>query len=527
MRLLADVVEIVIRTHMSLARLQGGSGGHSLNVSENVEGGHSRNGSLNFDGGQIVNGSHSRNGSQNFDCGHGGDNGNHGVSTWSRRSKPPVSVEADTSTGAACGWGISSDGDGGSGASSPFPWATPIPIPQQSSCLHSFGSRTSGGEYYTATSPRHLSPLLFRGTRFDVVDCSSGGGNSFVRHPSTMSPSPLSDEQNASADEGEAIQHRMSLRAPISSVHIPVPRDHLWYAGNSSALKYTGDSDGGAGSAAERKGSCMWLGDPEPLKGLREAVLEASRRSPLEPRAAPQESIHDNTIPEVNPPEATALIATVPPPSVAPHEASGPGSVGYGKGRSDWHAVQQAFGSFGESHVPFPSPEVVPTIPSAEHAVSKLPPRAVSSAVAPTTSALSASILAGVSTIRGGDDGRGRGSEAATKNPAGRDCTRPGCPVDGADCCALSEEGESRGSSSDAGDGFGNRQQRQQHGQEGDGLAVVELLGNMQRQIEAMLEQHTRTLEEKIKETEQVLSARLTILETKVHRLELGSPVRS
>ena len=60
-----------------------------------------------------------------------------------------------------------------------------------------------------------------------------------------------------------------------------------------------------------------------------------------------------------------------------------------------------------------------------------------------------------------------------------------------------------------------------------DDVSLTVELGKMQRQIEAMLERHSRSLEGRISESEQMFSARLTLLETKVHGLDVGSPLRT
>lgn len=88
------------------------------------------------------------------------------------------------------------------------------------------------------------------------------------------------------------------------------------------------------------------------------------------------------------------------------------------------------------------------------------------------------------------------------------------------------------------GGGVGRRYRRQMHEREDndsvvnnddddDDASLTVELGKMQRQIEAMLERHSRSLEGRISESEQMFSARLTLLETKVHGLDVGSPLRT
>lgn len=78
----------------------------------------------------------------------------------------------------------------------------------------------------------------------------------------------------------------------------------------------------------------------------------------------------------------------------------------------------------------------------------------------------------------------------------------------------------------DGGHISGRHRRRRPQQEYDDEASLTAELGKMQRQIEAMLERHSRSLEGRMSETEQTLSARLSLLETKVHGLEIVSPLR-
>lgn len=416
MRLLADIVEVVIRTHTSLSKLHGG-----------------------------------------------------GNSVSSQKPKPSVSADTEVSVGTGSGWGVGSDVLR-TGPWPLYPWANPTPISLPSSRTGSVDSRDSGGDQLSDSSARPRSPPRLSGGPMSIGSSRSCGSiGEDRRQPTTLGSSNLNDEQNAP-----------SLTAPAPS-HTCVAPYH-WLADRPPASYYSANA--GAAAAvddvpANGGGATLWLQDPECFKRLRESVMHG-------PRSA-QYSLRESST-EVEVEAATTMR----------HDAAA-AVYNHGRDRPDWHAVQQALGSLDEFQVPSSPPAVVPSSPSTETGVPRLAPPPMSSTLTPRTDA-SSKIPAESSAFRG--DGAGSG----TINPLGRGFSRTSG--------TSYEPEESLG-----GIGCGDT------GQDHDKCWGE--LSKLKQQIKAMLDQHMRLFESKIKDTEQVLSARLTLLETKVQGLEVGSPVHS
>lgn len=428
MRLLADIVEVVIRTHTSLSKLQGG-------------------------GSSVSNG----------------------------KPKPSVSADTEASVGAGSEWAVGSDVFR-TGPLPPYPWTAPTPISLPSSRTGSVDSRDSGGDQLSDSSARPSSPPWLSGSPVSIGSSRACGSIGADRWQSTtLGPSNLSGEQNAPP------------LAALALSHACVAPDHHWPADRPPASYYPANVGAAAavhGVATNGSGTTLWLQDPECFKRLRESVMQSSGRSPLEPCSAQDSLREDSTEAEV---EATTKMR---------HDAAAASAAvdNHGKGQPECHAVQQALGSLDELQVPSSSPAVVPSSPSTETGVPRLAPPPMSSALTPRTG--SSKIPAESSVLRGD----GAGFDAV--NPLGRDSAgtfgtsyEPDESLRGIGCADI---------------GAGTRQDR-----------VTVELAKFKQQIEAMLDQHMRLFESKIKETEQVLSARLTLLETKVQGLEVGSPVRS
>lgn len=417
MRLLADIVEVVIRTHTSLSKLQGG-----------------------------------------------------GSSVSSRKPKPSVSADTEASVGAGSGWGVGSDVFR-TGPWPPYPWTAPTPISLPSSRTGSVDSRDSGGDQFSDSSARPRSPPRLSGGPMSIGSSRSCGSiGEDRRQPTTLGQSNLSDEQNAPPLAAPAPSHTCAALDPHWPADRPPASYHPANVGAAAAVEDV---------AANRGGATMWLQDPECFKRLRESVM-------LGPRSA-QYSLRENST------EAEVEAATT-----MCHDASA-AVDNHGEDRPDWHAVQQALGSLDEFQVPSSPPAVVPSSPSTETGVPRLAPPPMSSGLTPRTDS-SSKLPAERSALRG--DGAG----SDTINLLGRDFARTS---------GTSYEPEE----SLRGNGCADI------GQERDKCWGE--LAKFKQQIEAMLDKHMRLFESKIKETEQVLSARLTLLETKVQGLEAGSPVRS
>lgn len=446
MRLLADIVELIMRTHHSLAQ-QKGSKTHN--------------------------------------------NANSSSSTSHVPSLQVASTGAGNMplTGVGGGWTTKSDG-GGSGTSSP--WNAPTPPPQQHSRPASVESRGSGGGFSAAppvpTQPR--SPPLLCGGPIRA----GGSGGAIVMHPKASSPSGLSDEQNA--PPGGVAHRRVPLRAP-ASVRAPVPLDqHDWRAADPGPLFYNGGGGGSGAAGGGGGGSSVWVRGPgSGCGGSRGAVPQPTERSPLRPRSA-QGPPHEHTV-SVDLEAAATSMGMLPPPAMG----SGSGA-GAGAGRSDWLAVQQAFGSPSALHMPLPPPVVVPSSPPTVSPMPKLPPRSASSvAAAAAVAAAHEAAVCGQSEMVGvAGGGVNNGRDRVGFAPVGR--------------------------GGGVGGGGGSFQQYRKQDQDDDASLKVEL-GKMQRQIEAMLERHSRSLEGRMSETEEILSARLALLETKMHGLEIASPLHT
>lgn len=493
MRLLSDIVDLVMRTHHSLAQ-QGGS-----KSSDSSSSGNSKNEDME---------KRSRNKKMSIDSN-------------TRNSSRPSSC--------AVGWGVKSDGRG-SGSSSPWNTPTPPPQHQQPSRPGSVESRCSGGGFSAAPpapiQPR--SPPLLCGGPHVVGASGSVSGGPMARHPSASSLSGLSDEQNAPPPGGgSGVSHRrLPLRAPAAPVHAPVPLHHNWHPTDPRA--YYGGGGRGAASGGGG-GSSVWIRGAGSSSKNRGITPQPAGRSPLGPRSEqgpPHAHIAGGDLDGVGPAEMGMLphpLQGQSPGAVHNHGAHShcANSGTLGGGQSDWLAVQQAFGSPSSLHMPLPTPVLVPSSPPSVPRMPKLPPRSVSSvAVAAAAAAHEASVSAG-----------GQGEAVHLGGPI----------TDGEQNhihrVAVTPSRRSPDFSSDSGhdEGTAQRQQQQQHlrmrrqrqQERDDELHLAAELGKMQRQIEAMLERHSRTFDGRMTETEQMLSARLTLLETKVQGLEIGSPLHT
>lgn len=506
MRVLAEVVELVMRTHHSLAQ-------------------------------------------------HGGDNTYNG-STSNIASFSAGGAGSNASISGGGGWGVKSDNSGGSGTSSP--WTAPTPSPrnqQQYSRPGSVESRGSAGGFSSMSpgppqQPRS-PPLLCGGPIGGGAGTSGGGGSNnngvIVRHPAAYSPSGMSDEQNA-PPAGLSQHHHQRRMGPNScnpqrlvpaSVHAPVPLHRDWNNTNGGDPRSFYNNAGGGGA-----GSSPWIvrgpgnGDGSRIggsggggRGVPQQLQPSGGRSPLGPRSA-QGLDDDERMTSADLEVAATGMGMLPPPLQCPplQSGSGIGSVSSagkvggatgGGGRSDWRAVQQAFGSPSALHMPLPPAVVVPSSPPGISPMPKLPPRSATSVAVAVAAAHAASV--------GG--GRGRRTQEAFFPVNGAD--RGGgvvTPVGtgGAFCgndSGPSPAGGERGV--DGGHISGRHRRRRPQQEYDDEVSLTAELGKMQRQIEAMLERHSRSLEGRLSETEQTLSARLTLLETKVHGLEIGSPLRT
>ncbi|CAN0442662.1 unnamed protein product [Pylaiella littoralis] len=224
----------------------------------------------------------------------------------------------------------------------------------------------------------------------------------------------------------------------------------------------------------------------------------------------------------------------LPPPLRVSPAPPGLGGANGSGGESDWLAVQQAFGS-PASALHMPPSVVVPTSPTDGQSTaaevlgtadldSPLQRRARRS---PSTSSLV--LAASAAAFAGGAGGNGLDSSSSSSSV---DSVAVGGGLEGGGGRGGNMEQRPVGSC-DSDDGGSSRESKQQieghagaGNDERDGSLTEELL-KMQKQIEAMLERHSKSLEGKIGETEQVISARLALLETKVHGLEVSSPLQA
>lgn len=424
--------------------------------------------------------------------------------------------------------------------------------------------------------PQPRSPPLLCAGPIGVVNGNGsnvgghpGAGAHMMRHnhphPLSRSPSAISDEQNApppppsllgpgiNSSVGSAISSSSPARrrgggvplcAPVS-VRAPAPRRHDWHARSSSNVGAFYDA-GGIGSGA---GSSVWVqghgrsasvgsgsnnhsfsADVSPHAGLAGAPLPTGARSPLGPRVVQgppqwrpqqQRSLSAMDLGDMPPMSlggsGSGNGGLLPPPVRVSPTPPGAGSASGGGGRSDWLAVQQAFGS-PSSALHMPPPVVVPTSPTDGH----------STAAAVVGTVVSDSPLRGLAR-------RSSSSPSLVPTAYGTDDKRSNIVSVAVGSGRESGGGNTEQQAVGGGDGGigGGGAKQQLEGRAGGGSggddddgSLVEELGKMQKQIEAMLEKHSKSLEGKIGETEQAISARLALLETKVRGLEIGSPLQ-
>lgn len=180
--------------------------------------------------------------------------------------------------------------------------------------------------------------------------------------------------------------------------------------------------------------------------------------------------------------------------------------------QSDWAAVQKAFGSPSALHLPLPPPMMMPTSPHSGSPVPNLTllPSSLSCSVAAATAATSITVGAG-----GGAENVSKLEGFAYANNSGGDTGTEGTAV-GSDI-SVEGEGDSEHSSSGSRSAFG--------GPDGGGedaalSSFSAAMGKIQMQIQPMLERQSRVFDERMRGIEQMLSARLTLLEGKVQGLE-------
>lgn len=443
MRLLADTVELVMRTHHTLA--QNGNNNDDNN---------NKNGSSNAGNGSI-------NSAGNFSNVAGGmlsarSDSDGGSSLWSASPRDPS------------GRSMSSD-DRSGGGSGPCRGAaaTVPPSPLQPG------------------SPPLLSDRPF-GSVYD------GGRHNMM----SISPSGMSDEQNAppparfsGRKAAPAPQsYAVPMRVPLQQhPHHGQPVRHGWHVEDSRMICQHRGVGGAEDSVQGRGRSGVHAPGGEHSRSARPAC-----RSPLGARSAqgPQNHSQHHHHQQKQHMPTLDVDQGPPPPGLLPVSIQCPSPAGLQS--SDWRAVQKAFGSPSALHMPIPPPIMVPTTPPVRSPMPKLPPRSAST-VANAAVAAAAAAASNMSKHEGFypsrvDSGVGNdGGEGAIQGEGG-----------------WETEGVSPSSLSSA-------------------------LAQTQWQIESMLDRHSRALEKRISEMEHMLSARLTLLETRVHSGldHNGAPVRT
>ncbi|CAB1099840.1 unnamed protein product [Ectocarpus sp. CCAP 1310/34] len=575
MRLLADIVELVMRTHHSLASQQ-----------KNEDG----------DGG----------------------------ASSSNNSNSNNNASAPVPSAGNC-WGAKSDhGSGGRSSGASSPWNTPTPPPpqqqrqqhpyaqqqqllqqhhyQQYSRPGSAEGRSTAGGFSIAPPPQPRSPPpLLCGAPIGMVtgNNNNGVGVGVMRHhshqqhhhQSALSPSPstMSDEQNAPPPPllvaggsgsgsgrlgGMPSSHRrgggVPLRAPVS-VRATAALQHDWHAGGGDSSNVRGLYGGGGGGG----GSSVWVqqqghgrsngGGGDFFGGVSHGgmsgvvPLPEQGRSPLGPRSAQgpphehrhrhhqweRQHQHQHHVPAIDLGDAAPMGMLPTPARVGSSPGSPAGGGGGGSGGSDWLAVQQAFGS-PSSALHMPPAVVVPTSPPdapasgrgvvvADTPMPKLPPRPSSASSIGEAAAVSAVVDAGTAKVDSGSSssssrvmspvGSGRDEEGRADKQRQQQQERDADDTGSGRVQQQQQQQQDRNRSADGGTSaaFG----KDKDSGEDDDRSLAEELGKMRQQIEAMLERHSKTLEGRMGETEQMISARLAMLETKVHGLEIGSPLHT
>lgn len=499
MRLLAEVVELVMRTHHSLAN-QGVSG----------------------NGNSITTGN-----AQSFTTTIAGGGG--------AKNIPLSSTFGGGCNGGDCGRWVATKSDTGGSSRASSPWnnsLTPPPPPHQHKAPWPGSvesNRADGGAgFFTISSPSpaaasqsRCSPPLLYGGPITGANNVCGGGGSSVRHPSASSPSGMSDEQNAPSGMGMSWSKRPPppQRVPPSSVLVPAPLHTDWNATEHRAF-YHGASGGGGGGGAVGGGGggpSAWVRGPgisDAPRGGGVTPLSIGR-SPLVPQSAQGPPIDMGMSAAAAVAVAPAAVFPESPP--LPHDGGGVGSIL----KSDWLAVQQAFGTPPNTVLlRLPPPAIVPTSPPETSSTRTLIPmpklfpqrRTASSlaAAAEVAAAHEAAIICR-SEMTGVDAPLRRGS-----------CVDNGNIVHQHRRLDISAFGEAEPRQRVMSNVNGGRVSHQQS-EQGDDASLTEALGKMQRQIEAMLERNSHLLDGKATETEQAIYARLNVLESKVHGLEFGS----
>lgn len=541
LRLLAEVVELVMRTHHSLAD-------NKASVNSNHGSPSTTSGSNDAQGSAAVAQRRASNGTAGGGSGRGstkgsGGGGGGGLTSGGNSGPPwgapipgpphlPRSGPLDDRGGAVMG-----NINGGGGGSHGYVHVVPHSPPAAHGPRHQHPSMPLDGAFLGGGCGGNVSRM--GGGSGSLLISSGGGGGS--GHHDRYQPQYISSSLTGFNDDlNPPPPLRLSRNAPgscpgptsahtSSSTYAAVPRARSsWNAGDPRQHQHQHQHKGTVTGGDWVRGPGPWGGgeDSRSVSRLLPGSLPSTFGAPGEPHSSPSLPIgppHPHSQQSHLQQLQQQLVMDEGSATAAVEPVSGGGGGGGGGQQSDWAAVQKAFGAPSSLHLPLPPPTMVPSSPHSGSPAPKLPSLPSSSSSSAVVTSASTPLETSMAGSMSKYDGFGYG--AGIGGGGGGDTATEGTAVDS----DVSGEGGSEHSSSSVGGGGRGGAGCFVGGLDGagDDAVLSSLSAAMTRtqiQIEAMLERQSRALDERMGGIETMLSARLSLLEGKIQGLENHRP---